>query len=608
MRLRVASFSPHPSHAPELFAIMPRSEYSVRRVRDTSVATHSEWIVERTEACAAGGMVAAKTPEAAAEGARVLQRGGNAVDAAVTAAFVAGVAEPWMSGIGGGGYLVRYDPRTGEANVVAYPMISPLGATPDMFPLAGTGTDAALFGWPSVVDNANIVGHRAVAVPGTVDGLALALQRYGTISFAEALSPAITLAQEGVPVTWHTTLEIARDLPALTRFPATKAIFCDPSGFAPFSVDGSAPVYLRQTDLARTLERLAAEGPRWFYEGEFAERAVTHLRQGGAPFSAQDFLRYRATVEPALRIHYHDWLVATVGGGTGGTTLAMSLRLLDGFDLAALGHNSPDALHIMAQAFRLAFADRYAYLADPEAVEVPLDTLLSDAYLEERRALISHTTLPRISMGAPERLGVHHGLAPSVPDYARGGSTTHISVIDRDGVVVSLTQTLLSVWGSRVVVPGTGVLLNNGMMWFDPEPGRPNSVGGGKRPLSNMAPAILAGPNHTVAAIGASGGRRIMNCNAQIASNLIDHHLGMQAAVSAPRIDASTLDLFVDCRLPEATQDALRQRGHRVVVKDERLFRGEFASPACVLRAEGVFTGGVDPFYYPATATGVGRV
>ncbi|MER3439179.1 MAG: hypothetical protein C4346_17200, partial [Chloroflexota bacterium] len=290
-----------------------------------------------------------------------------------------------------------------------------------------------------------------------------------------------------------------------------------------------------------------------------------------------------------------------------GTTLAMSLRLLDGFDLAALGHNTPDALHIMAQAFRLAFADRYAYLADPDAVDVPLAALLSDDYLDERRTVISRRSLPRISMGAPERLGVRHGLAPSVPDYARGGSTTHISVIDRDGVVVSLTQTLLSVWGSRVVIPGTGVLMNNGMMWFDPELGRPNSVGGGKRPLSNMAPAIISGPDQTVAAIGASG-RRIMNCNAQIASNLIDHRLGMQAAVSAPRIDASTLDLLVDCRLPEATQDALRQRGHRVVVKDERLFRGEFASPACVLHAAGEFTGGVDPFYYPATAAGVSRV
>ncbi len=567
-----------------------------------AVTQQSEWIVERTEASGRGGMVAAKTPEAAEAGVQVLRRGGNAVDAAVTAAFAAGVAEPWMSGIGGGGYLMRYDPRTGEATVVAYPMVAPLGATPDMFPLAGTGTDAALFGWPAVVDNANIVGHRAVAVPGTVDGLALALREYGSISFAEALGPAIALASEGVPVTWHTTLEIARDLPALTRFPATKAIFCDPSGFAPFSVDTAAPVYLRQPDLARTLERLAAEGPRWFYEGEFAEQAVAHLQKGGAPFSAQDFLRYRARIEPALRFRYHDWLVATIGGGTGGTTLAMSLRLLDGFDLTALGHNTPVALHILAQAFRLAFADRYAYLADPDAVDVPLDALLSDDYLDERRATISDTSLPRISMGAPERLGVRHGLAPSVPDYARGGSTTHISVIDHDGVVVSLTQTLLSVWGSRVVVPGTGVLMNNGMMWFDPEPGRPNSVGGGKRPLSNMAPAVAASASGTLAAIGASGGRRIMNCVAQIVSNLADHGFGMQAAVSAPRIDASTLDLLVDYRISEPTRDALRRRGHRVVVKDDRLFRGEFASPACVLRANGAFRGGVDPYYFPATA------
>lgn len=228
----------------------------------------------------------------------------------------------------------------------------------------------------------------------------------------------------------------------------------------------------------------------------------------------------------------------------------------------------------------------------------------SDDYLYERRATISNTTLPRISMGAPERLGVQHGLAPSVPDYARGGSTTHISVIDRDGVVVSLTQTLLSIWGSRVVVPGTGVLMNNGMMWFDPEPGRPNSVGGGKRPLSNMAPAIAASASGMLAAIGASGGRRIMNCVAQIVSNLADYGFGMQAAVSAPRIDASTLDLLVDDRIPEPTRDALRRRGHRVVVKHDRLFRGGFASPACVLRQDETFTGGVDPYYFPATAIG----
>src|SRR5215218_8954881 len=161
------------------------------------VSGRSEWVLGRTEATAGGGMVAAKTPQAAQAGADVLAQGGNAVDAAVACALVAGVVEPWMNGIGGGGYLVRHDPRTDEATVVEFPMVAPGGARDDMFPLSGAGTDAALFGWPAVVDNANIVGHRSVAVPGTVAGLALALETYGTISLAQALEPAIGYAEEG---------------------------------------------------------------------------------------------------------------------------------------------------------------------------------------------------------------------------------------------------------------------------------------------------------------------------------------------------------------------------------------------------------------------------
>ncbi|MDP9366040.1 MAG: gamma-glutamyltransferase, partial [Chloroflexota bacterium] len=214
--------------------------------------------------------------------------------------------------------------------------------------------------------------------------------------------------------------------------------------------------------------------------------------------------------------------------------------------------------------------------------------------------------------GSPGRLGVAHGLAPSMPDYladphqALGGSTTHLCVVDRDGMAVSLTQTLLSAWGSRVVVPGTGVLLNNGMMWFDPEPGRPNSVAGGKRPLSNMAPAMVVRDGRAVAALGASGGRRIMNANAQLVMNLVDHRLSMQPAIAAPRVDASTPELLVSARLPVATSDALAARGHRVAVRDERLFTSDFASPVGIwIGSDGLLRGGADPFYFPAAAVGV---
>jgi gamma-glutamyltranspeptidase/glutathione hydrolase len=565
----------------------------------------SEWIVDRTEATSRGGMVAAKTGPAAEAGAEALRRGGNAIDAAVTAGLTAWVVEPWMNGIGGGGFLVAHFPERNESVVVEFPMVSPAAARPEMFELAGAGTDNALFGWPSVKENENIVGHKAAAVPGAVAGLSLALERYGTISFAEALEPAIRYAEEGFPLDWNASHYIARDLANLKRFPATASVFLDASGNPPFSAEG-LPWMLRQPDLAKTLRRLAAEGPRSFYEGEIARAITTHLAENGAPIAVEDFARYGARSSPPVSVTYRGRQVLTIGGGTGGTTLAQSLVLLNSVPLATLGHNTPEALHGMAQAFRLAFADRYSYLADPERVDVPIETMLSMDYLAERAMLISSGQLNGVVPGDRARLGVQHALHGSLPEYTASGCTTHLGAIDAAGNAVSLTQTLLSAWGSRVVVPGTGVLLNNGMMWFDPTPGRPNSVGGDKRPLSNMSPALVIDNGRPVATLGAAGGRRILNCVAQMITNLIDFGMTMQPAVSAPRIDASTPDLLVSDRLPSSTQDALRALGHPVVTRDERNFHGDFASPACVqLDEERIYRGGVDPYYRPATAVGV---
>ncbi len=575
------------------------------------MAERTEWQVDRSEAVARGGMVAAKTAAAAEVGIGILRRGGNAVDAAVATAFAAGVVEPWMSGIGGGGFMVVHRPGEDGA-VVEFPMVAPAGATPAMFPLSGAGADAALFGWPAVVDAANIVGHRAVAVPGVVAGLSLALERFGTIGLAAALSPAVDLAATGTPVTWHTTLKIAQDLATLRRFPATAANFLDAAGQPPVTLEASRPAILRQPDLARTLDAIAREGPRVFYEGPPARAIAAHLAEHGAAFTDADLAGYRARIVPALAADYRGHRILTSGGGSGGTSLVESLHLLDALDVAALGQNRPEALHRMAQAFRQAFADRFAYLADPDAVAVPVAALTDPAYARERAAGFPADRVGPAVPGAPDRLGVGHGLAPSMPDYladphqAVGGSTTHLCVVDRDGLAVSLTQTLLSLWGSRVTVPGTGILLNNGMMWFDPEPGRPNSVAGGKRPLSNMAPTIVERDGYVVAALGASGGRRIVNCNAQLVLNLLDHGLSMQPAISAPRVDASTPDLLLSARFPAETRTALAALGHRVALRDERLLAGDFASPVGILLApDGHLRGGADPFYFPAAALGV---
>ncbi|MFL5759424.1 MAG: gamma-glutamyltransferase [Thermomicrobiales bacterium] len=572
------------------------------------MVARSAWIVDRSEATSRRGMVAAKTGFAADAGAEALERGGNAIDAAVTAGLTAWVVEPWMNGIGGGGFIVAHFPAHQESVVVEFPMISPAAATPDMFTLAGAGTDDALFGWPAVTGNENVVGHKSAAVPGAVAGLALALDRFGTISFAEALAPAVRYAEEGFPIEWNASHYISRDFANLKRFPATAEVFLDSTGNPPFSPEGT-PVFLRQPNLAQTLRTLADEGPRTFYEGELARRITAHLADNGAPLTTEDLAGYDARISKPIVAGYRDHQVLTIGSGTGGTTLAQSLNILDQTTVSGLGHNSPQALHAMAQAFRLAFADRYAYLADPDKIEVPIEAMLSTDYLAARATLIQSGNFDGVLPGSKEQLGVSHDMPGSLPEYIGSGCTTHISAIDGSGNAVSLTQTLLSAWGSRVVVPGTGVLLNNGMMWFDPVPGRPNSVGGNQRPLSNMSPAIVLRDGRPLAALGASGGRRILNCVAQLVFNLVDHGMTMQPAVSAPRIDASTPELLVSDRFPLDTQHALRDLGHQVVSRDEQDFHGDFASPACVqLGQDGMFRGGVDPYYRPATATGVPAV
>ncbi len=567
------------------------------------MASRSDWVVGRSEASSRGGMVAAKTGLAAEAGSAVLARGGNAVDAAVTTCFVAAVVEPWMNGIGGGGYMVIHRPGQTSADVISYPMHAPAGATEDMFPLGGNA--AGFFGWPSVIDNANVAGHRSVGVPGTISGLALALERFGTISLAEAMAPAIAFAERGFPVTWHTTLKTSGDLAMLNRFPATRAIFTN-DGVPFVSQDEHAPVMLKQTELATTLRTIAEQGPRAFYEGEIASKIVDHLSEGGSPFTLADLASYQATVEQSLSVPYGDAIVHTTGKATGGTTMAESLKIIDGFKVGNLQLGSPDYLHILAESFKTAFADRFAYLADPDFIDVPLEALLSRDYIDSKLLEIDPLMATPARAGDRSSLGVTHELATSVPDYTSDGSTTHHSVIDKDGMAVSTTQTLLSLWGSGVTIPGTGILMNNGMMWFDPQPGRPNSVAGGKKPLSNMAPAIVARNNVALAAIGASGGRRIMNCVAQLALNLIDRNQTMQAATSTPRIDRSTATLFVSPRFGSDAIDALRERGHNLKIKDERQLLGDYSSPASVRRdPDGTFTGGVDSYYYPATAIGV---
>jgi gamma-glutamyltranspeptidase/glutathione hydrolase len=570
--------------------------------QSSPAVSHSSCIQTRSAATGRGGAVAGKMAPAVEAGAAIMAAGGNAIDAAVATAFAMGVVEPWMNGLGGGGFLVGWLAEEQRSFVIEYPMISPSGATPEMFPLAG-GTDAGLFGWPRTVDNANVVGYRAIAVPGTVAGLALAVERHGTMSLARLLEPAIALAEAGIPVSWHTTLMVAKDLANLRAFPATAQVYLDANGCPPVTIEANHPAVIKNPDLARTLRAIADGGAREFYEGAVARTIVDHLGEGGTPVTAADFARYDAVEVATTDVLFCGHTVHTVGKGTGGTSLAESLGILEHLDLRSTGPGTPETLHKLTHAFRQAFADRFTYLADPDHCDVPLGSLVSDAYVRSRAERFVPGDVAPVIAGTREELGVSHTLHGSVADYLRDGSTTHLGAIDRWGNAVSLTQTLLSGWGSRVTVPGTGVLMNNGMMWFDPEPGRPNSVGPAKRPLTNMAPALVTRNGAIRASIGSSGGRKIMNCNAQIIANIAAHDLPLGDALAAPRIDASQRPLAVSSRIDPAIRERLASIGHTIEAIDESLLTSGFASPAAIARYDdGTLEAAADAWYYPATA------
>lgn len=561
------------------------------------------------------GAVAAKHPLAAAAGLEILARGGNAVDAAVATAFALGVVEPWMSGLGGGGYLVVQPPGDGAARVVDYGLRAPLAATPDMFALDRSGATApGLFPWPLVEDDANHHGWRAVAVPGAVHGLALALERFGRLDLPMVLAPAISLASDGVPVDWYTTLRIALDMPFLARDPETAARFL-PGGFPLRAAAGGEIVQtvLRQPDLAETLRRVALNGPREMVDGQTGRLLAAALHERGGLITEADLAAYRASVVPALEVSYRGWRVGTVAGPSGGPTLVQALRLLDSLDADGLNTGGEALrLHVVARALGAAFGERYARYEDGADWHL----LLGPARLAELRAAFRgqlREDLRRARTGgadtalttALERLVPGGELLPApaspatagLPGEPGGTSTTHLSVADRDGMVVSCTQTLLSAWGSRVTVPGTGILLNNGMFWFDPRPGRPNAPGPGKRPLANMAPLVAVGPGGAPrVALGSAGGRRILSCNLQVLLDLIESRLPLPEALSKPRLDASTDRLLVDDRVSAETLASLSALGHHVLPLPEATYPQNFASPtAALVHADGTTEAAADP-------------
>ena len=525
----------------------------------------SSLLVTKRTPLTARGMVVAEHPRGAEVGARVLERGGNAVDAAVATAFAMTVVEPFMSSIGGSGTMLVHLARRGETVALDFNAVAPRTAHETMYTIIG-GVSDALFPWPKVEGEANVFGHRSVGVPGTVAGLALALERYGTMSLADALAPAIEIARDGLVPDWYLALKHAQHLEELAAFPETARTYLrhGRSIYRPPSMQPGDLV--RYPDLAESLALIAKEGPDAFYRGALAQAIADEMARGGGLITKDDLAAYEVRVAPPLTGRYRDLELAFSPGATGGVTALETLNILNEFPASKVGWKTVDGLHLRASALKRAFRDRFTHLGDAATVKAPWQRLVSRDYARE--------VAREIRGGRVVASGRRAGRAPD--------STTHLGVIDRQRNMVSLTNTAVSMWGSRVVVKGTGILLNNGMIWFDPEPGRANSVGGGKRVLVNMVPALAFKRGRPYMSVGAPGGRAIVSAIPQVLANVADGRGSLQEAVEAPRVHTEGGDVLVSTRIGEAALAGLARRGHAVVPKEETYSTLNFARPVAI--------------------------
>jgi gamma-glutamyltranspeptidase/glutathione hydrolase len=408
--------------------------------------------------------------------------------------------------------MVIHDAETRQTHAVDFGTVAPKALDPADYPLEpGQDVDADLFGWPRVVDDCNVQGPLSVGVPTVVAGHALALETFGTMSWADVLGPAIKLAERGMKIDWYATLRIALEAPGLARYPVSRDFFL-PGGLPAISLNAADLQTRRNEALVGTLKRLAEAGPEDFYKGDIAQSIARDMEALGGKLAADDLAAYRATTDASAQGSYRDVTVHVPQGLNAGPTLLDSLKRLEGRWSAG---ERPDASAYLAYAESMteAYAERFATLGDSDKA-------------------------------------------------AAESCTTHFTVIDRKGNICALTQTLLSVFGSRVMLPGTGILMNNGIMWFDPRPGSPNSVAPGKRPLSNMVPTVVTRADGSgLMGLGASGGRRIMASILQLVSYVTDFGMDLNQAFATPRIDVSgEAAMTVDTRLEPDIRRALGEK------------------------------------------------
>ncbi len=478
--------------------------------------TTQNWHVTKPSANGKRGIVVSQAKPAAEAGIAILEAGGNAIDAAVGTALALASQEPWNSGIGGIGFCVVHRAGQKKAEVFDFGPVAPRKTRPDQFKLTGRMT-TDLFAWAEVENDANIHGPLSVAIPSSVAGYHKMHSTYGKLPIAEVMAPAVALAKRGLPQDWYTTLKIALSASVLAQYPESNRVYLR-NGLPPVPPYQGIPGFFRQGNLPDTLERLQHAGLRDYYEGDIARALVEDFKTVGSIIDEEDLRNCQARILPTTDVAWRNG--RTLQLATGLTAAPTLQRVLDQMRTAPWG-DKPDAAWFRALA-----------------------RIMKDAYAERLAGL-----------GEADR-------------NAAETCTTHLTVCDSEGTMVAMTTTLMSSMGSRVLLPKTGVLLNNGMMWFDPRPGQANSVAPGKRPLCNMCPIIVKENDAPILAIGASGGRRIMASVFQVMSFYADFGMSVEDAAHHPRIDVSSAeDATADRRLSADILAGLQADGPTEIVE-----------------------------------------
>jgi len=483
------------------------------------------------------GMVASAHPIASEVGINILKQGGNAVDAAVAVALALSIAEPNASGIGGGGFMVIKMANQDKAVMIDYREIAPHKATKQLY----YKTESS---FKELADE----GCTSIGVPGLVAGAELALKHFGSFTLEQALKQAIRLAHEGIIVSEKLNGMITDNYEKISKYPATAEIYLHEM------LPIEAGQILKNEDLAQTFKKLAANGAKIFYQGGIASAIVDEVKAQGGIFELEDMKAYRAKIRTPVTGSYRGYQIITAAPPSGGGThLIELLNIMEGFDIKKLGHNSVEFIHLFAEAMKKIYADKSMNAADPDFFTVPVDSMISKEYARKLRDTINKNKA-MFNYSPPHCINME------------SNSTSHLSVIDEQGNIVALTQSINHWFGSGIVVPGTGILLNDHIKDFDSRKNVPNSVAPHKRPVSSTAPTIILKNGQPFMTVGTPGGSRIISAMAQIIINVIDFQMSMDEAIEAPRVHCLKKVLHVEGRINSDVVEKLKSMGHTVVV------------------------------------------